>query len=97
LSYFKNQHKHKQQSRLIVNIKQKIHEHSATITEADKRKTIVILYKQTLNEKVNQFINDNQIETLHADPTQKMQRQIQKSLNTAAPYSTRTRRNSFFK
>jgi hypothetical protein len=69
-----------QQPRLIENIKQKIHQHNATITEEDKGKTMVIPYKQTLNEKVNQFINDNQIETLQADPTQKMQRQIQKAL-----------------
>jgi hypothetical protein len=41
---------------------------------------MVILYKQTLNEKVNQFINDNHIETLTSDPTQKMQRQIQNTL-----------------
>jgi hypothetical protein len=54
-------HQHKQQLKLINNIKQKIHEHKAILTEADKGKTMVILYKQILNEKVNQFINYNQI------------------------------------
>jgi hypothetical protein len=54
--------------------------HNATLTEADKGKTMVILYKQTLNEKVNQFISNNQIETLKSDPTQKMQKQIQNAL-----------------
>jgi molybdopterin-guanine dinucleotide biosynthesis protein len=73
-------YQHKQQFQLIKNIKQKIHEHNITLAEADKGKTMVILYKRTLNEKVNQFINDNHIETLTSDPTQKMQRQIQNTL-----------------
>jgi hypothetical protein len=85
-------HQNKQQLKLINNIKQKIHEHKAILTEADKGKTMVILYKQTLNEKVNQFINDNQIETLKSDPTHKMQKQIQNTLkhcNTLFNQSTK--------
>jgi hypothetical protein len=41
---------------------------------------MVILYKQTLNDKVNQFIKDNHINTLKTDPTHKMQRQIHNTL-----------------
>jgi hypothetical protein len=61
-------HQHKQQLRLIKQIKQKVHKHKATLAEADKGKTMVILYKQTFT--------DNQIDTLKSDPTQKMQRQL---------------------
>jgi hypothetical protein len=74
-----NKH-YKQQAHTANSIKKKLHEHNATITEADKGNSLVILYKQTLDEKVAQFLNDNQIETLRSDPTAKMQKQIQDTL-----------------
>jgi hypothetical protein len=43
-------YQHKQQLRLIKQMKQKMHEHNATLAEADQGKTMVILYKQTLND-----------------------------------------------
>jgi hypothetical protein len=87
-------HQHKQQLQLIKSIKQKMHEHNA-ILEWTKGKTMVILYKQTLNEKVNQFINDNQIETLKSDPTQKMHKLIQNTLkHNNIPFNQNVRKRT---
>jgi hypothetical protein len=53
---------YRKQTRLIKQLK--LYEHNATVADEDKGTTTVIIYKQTLNEKVNQFIKDNQIDTL---------------------------------
>jgi hypothetical protein len=61
-------------------IEQKLLQCKATIAEADKGKTMVIICKQDLNEKVNSFIKNNNITELKTDPTQKFQRIVQNTL-----------------
>jgi hypothetical protein len=63
---------HKQEIHTVKQIKQK-QQQGATIPKADKGKTMVIIYKQDLDEKVNSFITNNIIE-LKTDPMQKIQR-----------------------
>jgi hypothetical protein len=55
-------------------IKQKLKQEEATTAEADKGRTMVIIYKKDLEGKINTFIEDNNIMELKADPTQKFQR-----------------------
>jgi hypothetical protein len=54
-------------------IRSKLQHNNATIIEADKGKTLVVIRTHDLDEKVNNFINENDINELKADPTQKMQ------------------------
>jgi flagellar biosynthesis component FlhA len=61
-------------------IKQKLKQQKATIAEADKGRTMVIIYKRDLEEKVNTFIKDNNITELKTDPTQKFQRMTQNTI-----------------
>jgi hypothetical protein len=66
---------YKQQIRTTKQIK--LQQHKATVTEMDKGKTMIIIYEQDLDEKVNSFMKDNHIIELKTDPTQKMQRTTQ--------------------
>jgi hypothetical protein len=58
-------------------IQQKLLQHKATISEADKGK-ILVIFKKDLNEKVNSFIKDNNITELN--PTPKFQGTVQNTL-----------------
>jgi hypothetical protein len=73
-------------------IKQTLRQHKATTAEAEKEKTMVIIYKQDLNEKVNSFIKDNHITKLKTDPTQKMQRIVQNTLKQCKNITDPTKR-----
>jgi hypothetical protein len=68
---------HKKQIQHTKQIKQKLQEQEATLIEADKRKTMVIIYKQNLEDKIQHFIDGNNIKLLKKDPSQIMYRQIQ--------------------
>jgi Tfp pilus assembly protein FimT len=71
---------YKEQIRTIKEIQQKLTQHKAAIAEADKGKSLVIIYKEDLNDKVKSFIENNNITELKTDPTQKCQRTVQKHL-----------------
>jgi hypothetical protein len=74
-------------------IKQKLQEHNSVLAEAVKRKIMVIIDKETLDEKVTQFRSDNQIDMLKADPIQKMHTQIQNTLKPCNTLIDQLRRN----
>jgi hypothetical protein len=59
-------------------IKQKL-EHTVTVAKVDKGKTIVIISKQDIDEKVNSLIKNNHIIELKTDPTQKSAEQLKVS------------------
>jgi hypothetical protein len=61
-------------------IQQKLKQQEATIAEADKGRTMVIIYKKNLEDKINTFIEENYIIELKADPTQKFQRIMQNTV-----------------
>jgi hypothetical protein len=71
---------HREQLRTTKQIQHKLLQTKATIAEADKGKTLVIIYKQDLNQKVNSFIMNNNIAELKTDRTQKFQRITQNTL-----------------
>jgi hypothetical protein len=68
---------HREQLRMTKQVQHKLLQGKATIAEADEGKTMVIMYKQDLNQKVKSFIKTNNIAELKADPTQKFQRIVQ--------------------
>jgi hypothetical protein len=61
-------------------IKLKLQHNNATIIEADEGKTLVVMHKHDLDDKVNTFINENVINKLKADPTQRMQKMTQNTI-----------------
>jgi hypothetical protein len=65
---------------ITKHIKQKLQKNKATIFEADKEKTLVVIYKQDLDEKVDKFIKDNDIKEIKIGPTQKMQKVTQNTI-----------------
>jgi hypothetical protein len=71
---------HKHEIQTTKHIKQKLQQNRVTIIEADKGKTLVIIYKQDLDEKVNDFIRDNEITQLKEDPTQRMHKLMQNAV-----------------
>ena len=54
-----------------------------TAIKADKSKTIVIIDKDQLQTKVNEFIKDNNILLLNKDPTEKYKKLTQQSIKNA--------------
>jgi hypothetical protein len=71
---------HKEQLCTTKQVQHKLLLNKATIAESDKGKTMVMIDKQDLNQKVNSFIKNNNIAKLKADPTQKFQRIVQSTL-----------------
>jgi len=69
-------------NRYLYNIKElkKIQNNKLTIVKADKSKVIVIIDENTLEKKVNNFIQENNIKQLNKDPADKYQKQIQQTL-----------------
>jgi hypothetical protein len=65
---------YKQDMHTAKQIKLKLQQNNATIIEADKGKTMVVIYKQDLENKVNTFIKENDTDELKTDPTQRMQK-----------------------
>ena len=61
----------------IKNILQK---DNLTVTKADKNKAIVIINKTMLEQKIQTFIQENFISTLHKDPTDQFHKQIQHAI-----------------
>ena len=71
---------YKQHIHTTKQIKQKLIQNKATIAEADKGKTLVILYKDDLNKRVKHFIDNNNIMEINKDPTLKFQKAVQNAL-----------------
>jgi hypothetical protein len=61
-------------------IKLKLQHNNATIIDADKGKTLVVIHKHDLGEKVKNFIKENDINELKAHPTQRMQKITQNTI-----------------
>jgi hypothetical protein len=69
------------EGKLIYHIKKKITDNKLIITKADKGNTLVILQKDVYNEKVKEFMIQNNFTKLTHDITSKQQRTIRSSLN----------------
>ena len=62
----------------IKSIHKKLNQHNAMITKADKGKTTVIINKEEYNNKVMEFLLENNFKQINKDPTNKYKAQIQK-------------------
>jgi hypothetical protein len=69
---------HKRQQHILRNIKHKLMNENAIVTQADKSKAIVIIYKQEYDKKIHTFLTNNNFHILPANPTNKDQIRIQK-------------------
>jgi len=67
---------HKRQSHILKQMKHKIVNNNAMITQADKGKTTVIIYTHGYNDKVHTFLSENNFHTVPKDPTIKDQKLI---------------------
>ena len=70
----------KRQRYIMKELNKKLNKENAIITQADKGKTIVIINYEEYAEKVHHFLTDNNFKTLTKDPTNKYQKQIQKTI-----------------
>jgi hypothetical protein len=61
--------------------KKKIIDNKLILTQADKGKTIVILYQQEYDQKVVHFMECNHMSEITKDPTEKYQTKIRKQIN----------------
>jgi hypothetical protein len=52
-----------------MNIKDKMHTNNLIATNADKGKTLVILMEYEYQQKIRNFIQDNQFTLINKDPT----------------------------
>ena len=59
---------HKRQNYILDKIKHKLTTNNAIIAQADKGKTIVIIYQRDYNEKVHNFIKENNIQLISKNP-----------------------------
>jgi hypothetical protein len=72
---------HLSELKTIKSIRNKLQENEATITTADKGKSIVILQTQQYHAKIQDFIDLNQFESSTRNPTKPFQNQVRKTLN----------------
>jgi hypothetical protein len=63
----------KRKAYLITNINNKLIKEDAIITQADKRRTCVILHTNEYNDKVLDFLTHNGFQRITKDPTNKYQ------------------------
>jgi hypothetical protein len=71
---------HKRYQHNINQIKDILNENNLTVTKADKNKAMVIINKDALEQKIQTFIQENQITCLKKDPTEIYQKQLQQAL-----------------
>jgi hypothetical protein len=70
---------HKRQLHIAKNIYQKISKSNAMITEANKGKSTVVIYKQDYHDKIHTFLLENNYQPLPNNPTNKDQTRITKT------------------
>jgi len=68
---------HKRHQHNIKQIRNILRQNNLTITKADKSKSIIIISKSMLKQKVDDFIQKNHISCLNKVPTDTYQKQIQ--------------------
>jgi hypothetical protein len=64
------------------NIKQKLADNNSVVTQTDKGKAIVIIYKQDYDKYIESFITNNSFELLNEDPTNTYKKRIKVSVNS---------------
>jgi hypothetical protein len=76
-------HKSHTEWRAMQTIKAKLKENDAVITSADKGNTLVILPTTQYQEKIREFIDNNNFQTSNTDPTKTFQKHVRKIINSS--------------
>ena len=71
---------HKRKQYIINEVKNILQKNNLTMVNADKSKAIVIIDKNTLEEKIRNLMQENKITQLNKDPTDKYYKQIQQMI-----------------
>jgi hypothetical protein len=58
-----------------------LEENNLTVAKADKCRTMVIIHKDTIKQKIDNFIQENQVIQLSKDVTESFQKQIQQKVH----------------
>ena len=66
--------------KIITQIRRKLITEKAMITKADKGNTVIIIYSNDYNKKVNNFITDNDFLLITNDITDKLQKEIRNAI-----------------
>jgi hypothetical protein len=77
------QHKQRKIQSTINEIREILHKDNLLVTKADKSNAMVIIEKETLNLKIEKFIQENNIIQVAKDPTKLFQAQVQQILQTS--------------
>jgi len=64
----------------VNKLKNTLQNNNLSIVKADKSKAVVIIDRNTLGKKVDNFMQDNNIKQINMNPTDKYQRQIQQTI-----------------
>ena len=72
-------HQSHPEAKVIRSIQTKLKENNATVTQADKGNSIVILPTPQYETKIQDFILNNKFRTATADPTDTFQAQVRKN------------------
>ena len=62
-------------------IENKLSENKVMTSKADKGNSIVILYQDEYNQKVEEFISNNNFTAANTDITENLQREIRNTIN----------------
>jgi hypothetical protein len=73
---------HKRHQYILSGIRNKLQQNNLTTARADKSKAMVIINKNTLQEKIDQFITSNHIPQLIGDPTKQFQTDVKEAIKT---------------
>ena len=71
---------HKRHIYLTKNIQHKIKVNNAMITQADKGRTLVIIYREDYHNKVHTFLTNNNFQTIPKNPTNMHHKQITQNI-----------------
>jgi hypothetical protein len=84
---------HKRKLHIAKQIRSKLLQHNLTTAKADKGKTIIIIDRDSFRNKVIDFLNKNNYEKLHKDPTDLYQKQTQKTIQNCGLITDTHRRS----
>ena len=80
MNNYRNNTAHKRNQYIINKIKTLLQQNNLSIVKADKSKTIVLIDKNSLEEKIKSFMQENKITQLTKDPTEKYHKHIQQTI-----------------
>jgi len=76
---------------VVKELNKKVATENAIITQADKEKTVVIIYSKGYSDKIQSFLTANNFNTLAKSPAEKFQKLIHKTKQSIQPKWTQER------